>query len=213
MCAEFLSWIAAVFFAVSAILRVTIVPVLDDYWSGATRDREALDRADELESAGANVFSYGWIVFLVTVVLLMILWFRVLNQARVMGAHFEFGTGWAIGSWFIPIGGAVLTALVAATVIRVAAWRGVTPIGTQWRTSFPLITLVPASMVGLSVALNGIVGSIERDSFGPDALAQTCFALSTGVWVIALTATALVVRRIRRQLASGPMVASPASER
>src|SRR5262245_14912438 len=33
MWAEFLSWIAAAFFAVSAILRVAIVPVLDDYWS------------------------------------------------------------------------------------------------------------------------------------------------------------------------------------
>lgn len=206
--AEVLAWIAAGFFAVATILRVAIIPLLDDYWTTSPRDREALDNADTVESAASNVFSFGWLSFIAVVILLMVLWFRVLHRSKELGAEFPLGPGWAVGSWFIPVANLVLTALVAANVVRLAEWRGVAPIGKGWRRRFPRTVVIPPVAVVLSFVSMSVGGSTQPDGFRSDAVAQGGEAFGTSMWVLALIATAILLRRTRQQLALGPLVSA-----
>jgi hypothetical protein len=204
---EALAWSAAAFSTGATLLRLAVVPVLSDYWDEPTRASADRNYADRLETAAANVFSFGWVTFIATIVLLMILWFRVLAQARAFGAVLPLGPGWAVGSWFIPLASFVLTVLVAGTVLRVAEWRGNRPIGQQWKERrFPLWVFVPPVAVVLSVLAQGREGAIERESFASDVLAQLAGTVSTGAWVLALVATAVIVRRTRNLLMGGPLV-------
>ena len=168
------------------------------------------DQAGSLEEAAANVFSFGWLAFLALVVLLMVLWFRILNHAKQLGARLPFGSGWAVGAWFIPVANLVLVPLVAGEVLQLTLWRGVPPLRALWRRRFPLLVIVPSVAFVASFLSMSAAGSRNRDGFSTNTPDQVAFALASGLWAVTMVASALVARRTSQQLASGPFVV-PAS--
>jgi hypothetical protein len=205
-CAEGLAWAATVLFSVATVLRAAIVPLVSDRRRGSSADRDALDQAASLEGAAANIFSFGWLAFLALVVLLMVLWFRILNHAKQLGAGLRFGPGWAVGAWFIPVANLVLVPLVASEVLQLALWRGGPPLGALWRRRFPLLVVIPSVAFAASFLSMSVAGSRNRDGFSVNTADQVAFALASGLWAVTTIASALVARRTRRQLAPGPFV-------
>ncbi len=192
-----LAWVATGFFLLAALLRALVIPLSSDYRRGSSGDRSAMEDAEAVEGAAANVFSYyGWMAFLATVILLMILWFRVLHHARSLGADVTFGPGWAIGSWFILGANLVLTPLIAASVMRIVEWRGDVPMRKQWRrVPFPVVVLIPPVAIGLFLLSQALEAAVENSRSTTDALALGLSASSTGLWALALLGTALIAGR------------------
>ena len=78
------------------------VSVLED---GRFSDFQEVSDADDL-AAGAAVL---YLLALLATGIVWIIWqFRHAKNAEVLGKRDGLGAGWAIGAWFIPIGGAVL---------------------------------------------------------------------------------------------------------
>jgi hypothetical protein len=207
--AEALTWIAAALVTVAGTVNLTAVGLYGDYWdapAGSLAEAEAWDAYSARTDPAAAAFVFGLFVNVAVVVLLMVLWFRVLQQAKRAGAEMGLGPGWAIGGWFIPCAGIVFPALVGANVRRLAAWQGNPPIARAWKTSFPpAAILVIVAFAGATV-LNLVSGSFEPTDRMSAMGRETLSSLVYYAWAIGLVAAAVLTRRTRHALRGSPLV-------
>jgi hypothetical protein len=155
----------------------------------------------------------GWLALgiqLATAVLFIAWMHRTYANLAPLGARQRFGTGWAVGSWFVPF-----LNLIRPKQIVDDAWRASDPdrsVGPQWSTG--AVPGVVHVWWGLFVVA-GLLTWVSADSKDPtDAHADLrLLALGHVVAVVAAVAAIVVVARLsdRQSLRAGVLNGADAS--
>ncbi len=126
--------VAAMYFALQA--RTAVVTFFNA--PDNTLDRFRLfDGIVHAEDRSDNFLLIGLITWLVVIVLVMILGYRVFKHARSMGAQLRLAPGWAIGGWFVPFVNTVVPFLVVCDAYRVVVSGASPPVGRAYAVERP----------------------------------------------------------------------------
>lgn len=177
-------------------------------------DFDLLQDLVDAEDTWAGLIAFGVFIGIASFVLVVIWLYRADGQVRSLGATgLRLARGFTIGGWFIPVANVVLLNLILSDVERASRANGV-PIGSAWkqrRTAW-MVWLWTASAIFVYAAIGASTSDDEGILSQSDAenLANGRVALGF-VTLLAMTALALYVRRVRRQLDTVTAMAEPAS--
>jgi len=155
-----------------------------------------------IEEADANdlrQFVVGVVQFslLVLTAVLFILWFkRAYDHVEPLGGNRRYGTGWAIGAWFVPILNLWRPKQIANDIWRAGDERGdssISPWLTLWWAAF-LISNWASQIAGRR--------SLTGDTVEELQTAAAIYAFADGIDVIAAVLAIWVVWAITRRQAS-----------
>jgi len=188
---------AAALSGVAAILFVRA-------WLLAQDDASSFGEIVEVWDAALAVAGFYFMAFIVGAVLLLI-WLNVAYKAAQSRGALErkWGSGWAVGAWFIPFANLVIPKLVVNEVDRMSAPDLIEPIGATWRT-MPRLSysdlwwaLYIIGILATTFADPGLESSF--DYFAVYAFGHACIAASGGF----MAATVLTIgKRLREDLPS-----------
>jgi hypothetical protein len=194
---------------------------------------DAVHRADELAGNAANdavdAFFNGLSIFFLMMVglgALFVLWmFRAARNNEAFGRPGALGPGWAIGSWFIPIGSLVLPAVQLQQIWRGAdgsvppgdlGWRKVrsSPQLWIWWVCFVLgqtATFLGVTLIGqTNEADSELTAAALLDHLEDVRTGVTLFVGGQVLMVVAATLGALVVVGLTRRQEAAATALGPA---
>ena len=203
-----LFWVVAVLCALGAAATLRALSAFNAYASSSSLGRwSAWVDADDAFALVVGIAG----VLAIPIGVLLVIWTYKVSQTvdRFAPVHRSWNSGWAIGAWFIPLGGIVLCKLVLNELERLAfaprsngvvtpEWRrqGTRPLGWIWWMSY---------MGGVALVLAG--GISVGDSGGhfnaADSEIRTYYilnAIGLVVFTAAAASGALYVREVSRPL-------------
>ena len=198
--------VAAVSFAASAALTVAHWVVWSD-WMGEGANFFDYQAVEDAEGAAIAARGVTFFVVLVTVPLFLVWFNQAYKAGRSRGAtNRRWGSGWAVGSWFLPFANLVIPKLVMNEADRMLnPWAGLPPIQDRW-CSCPRLLISDIWWVFMLIgAPLFLISPVIRPEFVEDSNFGTYLGVSAielGVYAVAAGfagATVFIIGKRGRQ--------------